>query len=96
MQSEYIEITETIFMDELEEQRNEIKNDENIKEIVEETIQHLNNPVLDLKPIVKKYLTHVQTVRKEGNRFFFSDGEASVADSGLPLTPTLTAPRRDR
>ncbi|MDO7742847.1 MAG: DUF4968 domain-containing protein, partial [Pedobacter sp.] len=65
-------------MDELEEQGNEIKNDENIKEIVEETIQHLNNPVLDLKPIVKKYLTQIQKVQVDGNRFFFSDGEARV------------------
>jgi alpha-glucosidase len=65
-------------MEEFEEKGNEIKDSENIKEIVEETIQHLNNPVLDLKPIVKKYLTQVQTVIKEGNKFFFSDGEARV------------------
>lgn len=65
-------------MEDLGEQGNEIKNNENIKEIVEETIQHLNNPVLDLKPIVKKYLTQIQKVQVEGNRFYFSDGEARV------------------
>jgi len=65
-------------MEEFEKQGNEIKDSENIKEIVEETIQHLNNPVLDLKPIVKKYLTQVHNVNQEGNRFFFSDGEARV------------------
>jgi len=65
-------------MEETAEPGNEIKDNENIKEVVETTIQHLNNPVLALKPIVKKYLTQVQEVRKEGNRFFFSDGEASV------------------
>ncbi|MBB6497903.1 glycoside hydrolase family 31 protein [Pedobacter cryoconitis] len=65
-------------MEETAEPGNELKDNENIKEIVETTIQHLNNPVLALKPIVKKYLTQVQEVRKEGNKFFFSDGEASV------------------
>lgn len=44
----------------------------------EEVIQHLNNPVTDLKPIVKEYLTSVKNVKKEGNKFFFSDGDARV------------------
>ena len=44
----------------------------------EETIQHLNNPVTDLKPIVKQYLTGVKGVKKEGNKFYFSDGNARV------------------
>jgi alpha-glucosidase len=44
----------------------------------EEIIQHLNNPVTDLKPIVKQYLTAVRGVKKEGNKFYFSDGNAKV------------------
>jgi alpha-glucosidase len=44
----------------------------------EEIIQHLNNPVTDLKPIVKQYLTAVRGVKKEGNKFYFSDGNARV------------------
>jgi alpha-glucosidase len=44
----------------------------------EETVQHLNNPVTDLKPIVKQYLTAVKGVKKEGNKFYFSDGSARV------------------
>ncbi|WP_219226653.1 glycoside hydrolase family 31 protein [Pedobacter antarcticus] len=62
----------------MEEPGKEIENKENINEVVEETVQHLNNPVLALKPIVKKYLTPVQKVEQEGNRFYFSDGEAKV------------------
>ena len=65
-------------MEEVNEQGKEIKNNDNIKEIVEETIQHLNNPVTDLQPIVKKYLTAVSQVLSEGNKFFFSDGDARV------------------
>ncbi|RZL54431.1 MAG: DUF4968 domain-containing protein, partial [Pedobacter sp.] len=44
----------------------------------EEVIQHLNNPVANLKPIVKQYLTEVKGVKKEGNKFYFSDGNARV------------------
>lgn len=44
----------------------------------EEIIQHLNNPVTALKPIVKEYLSSVTKVKKEGNRFYFSDGNARV------------------
>ncbi|TCC92204.1 DUF4968 domain-containing protein [Pedobacter frigiditerrae] len=47
-------------------------------ENTEEIIQHLNNPVTDLKPIVKQYLTTVTKVKKEGNKFYFSDGNAKV------------------
>lgn len=46
--------------------------------IEEEIIQHLNNPVANLKPIVKEYLTEVKKVNKENNRFYFSDGNAKV------------------
>ena len=48
------------------------------KEETEELIQHLNNPVTDLKPIVKKYLSGVQKVTAQGNKFFFADGSARV------------------
>jgi alpha-glucosidase len=44
----------------------------------DEIIQHLNNPVTALKPIVKQYLTTVTKVKKEGNKFYFSDGNAKV------------------
>ncbi|RZK15152.1 MAG: DUF4968 domain-containing protein, partial [Pedobacter sp.] len=45
----------------------------------EQEIQHLNNPVdISVKPIVKQYLGAVKKVKKEGNRFYFSDGDAKV------------------
>ncbi len=46
--------------------------------IEDEIIQHLNNPVTNLKPIVKEYLTAVKKVKKENNKFYFSDGNAKV------------------
>lgn len=48
------------------------------RQLEEEAVQHLNNPVTDLQPIVKQYLTSVKGVKKEGNKFYFSDGEAVV------------------
>lgn len=48
------------------------------QQLEEETVQHLNNPVTNLQPIVKQYLTSVKSVKKEGNKFYFSDGEATV------------------
>lgn len=45
---------------------------------LEEGVQHLNNPILNLQPIVKKYLTKVTTVKQEDNFFYFSDGYAKV------------------
>ncbi len=44
----------------------------------EEEFHHLNNPVEGLKPIIKKYLTVPKNVQQEGNKFCFSDGDASV------------------
>ena len=44
----------------------------------EEIFQHVNNPVLGLKPIVKKYLGAPKSVEQKENKFFFSDGEATV------------------
>ena len=46
--------------------------------IEDEIIQHLNNPVTNLKPIVKEYLSDVKKVKKENNKFYFSDGSAKV------------------
>lgn len=56
----------------------EIRDKENIEEIVQEAVQHLNNPVTVLKPIVKRYLSAVSEVKQEGNKFIFSDGNACV------------------
>jgi len=43
-----------------------------------DSIQHVNNPVLDLPTIEKKYLAKVIAHSKEGNAFYFSDGSAKV------------------
>ncbi len=47
-------------------------------EDLEQDIQHLNNPIVGLKPIEKLYLGSVKQVRQEKNKFIFSDGDASV------------------
>jgi alpha-glucosidase len=65
-------------MEEINEQSKEINDNANLNYIEEETMQHLNNPVANLKPIVKKYLTEVQQVVHDGNKFYFSDGDARV------------------
>ncbi len=44
----------------------------------ENEIQHLNNPVIDLSPIVKQYLSRVKGVWQDRNKFYFSDGIAKV------------------
>ncbi|RZK43081.1 MAG: DUF4968 domain-containing protein [Pedobacter sp.] len=49
-----------------------------VDHIEEEIIQHLNNPVANLKPIVKEYLSDVKEVQKDNNKFYFSDGNAKV------------------
>jgi alpha-glucosidase len=67
-----------ILMEEINEQSKELNDNANLNHITEETVQHLNNPVTNLKPIVKKYLTEVQQVVNDGNKFFFSDGDARV------------------
>lgn len=41
-------------------------------------IQHVNNPVLDLPTIEKKYLHQVVGYYKEENKYIFSDGRAKV------------------
>ncbi len=45
---------------------------------LEDGVQHVNNPIVGLEPIVKKYLGTVKDYRQEGNSFFFSDGNAQV------------------
>jgi alpha-glucosidase len=65
-------------MEEINEQSKEIQDNANLNDIEEEAVQHLNNPVTNLKPIVKKYLTAVQQVVHDGNKFYFSDGDARV------------------
>jgi alpha-glucosidase len=65
-------------MEETNEQSKEINDNASEAHIEEEHIQHLNNPVTNLKPIVKKYLTAVQQVVHDGNKFYFSDGDARV------------------
>lgn len=64
-------------MEEINESGKEIINNIDIAD-TEEIIQHLNNPVTDLRPIVKKYLSQVQKVTADGNKFFFADGSARV------------------
>jgi alpha-glucosidase len=46
--------------------------------VEEEVIQHINNPVTGIKPIVKKYLGSVTNVEQQGNCFYFTDGDAKV------------------
>src|SRR5690606_22048761 len=40
--------------------------------------QHVNNPVVGLEPIVKKYLGAVSGYTQSGSNFYFSDGSARV------------------
>lgn len=44
----------------------------------DEDIQHLNNPIVGLEPIVKKYLSSVRSYRQNDDCFYFSDGTAEV------------------
>jgi hypothetical protein len=48
--------------------------------IVEEDIpfQHVNNPAADIKPVIKKYLGVPNHAEQKANKFFFSDGDATV------------------
>lgn len=45
---------------------------------LESDMQHVNNPVVGLEPIVKKYLTAVTEYSQDGNNFYFSDGNSKV------------------
>ncbi len=50
----------------------------NKQQFEEEIVQHLNNPVTSIEPVEKQYLGMVKSVKKEGNRFYFSDGRSTV------------------
>lgn len=45
---------------------------------LESDMQHVNNPVVGLEPIVKKYLTKVTEYTQDGNNYYFSDGTSKV------------------
>jgi alpha-glucosidase len=45
---------------------------------LENDMQHVNNPVVGLEPIEKKYLSAVTQYTQDGNNFYFSDGSAKV------------------
>ena len=44
----------------------------------EEEFHHLNNPAEGIKPIIKKYLGLLTYARQADNKFYFSDGDATV------------------
>src|ERR1700755_2370749 len=44
----------------------------------EEEFHHLNNPAEGIKPIIKKYLGVPDRVSQQGNKFYFTDGDAKV------------------
>lgn len=48
------------------------------EETLESGIQHVNNPVLDLPQIVKKYLQKVVGYTQKDNSYYFTDGSATV------------------
>lgn len=48
------------------------------EESLDDNIQHVNNPVLDLPIIEKKYLRSVAAYQKEGNSYILTDGKARV------------------
>ncbi|TDG36672.1 DUF4968 domain-containing protein [Pedobacter changchengzhani] len=63
----------------MEEQEDPIIDKAEMMDETEDVQQHLNNPVdVSVKPIIKQYLGAVKKVKKEGNRFYFSDGDARV------------------
>ncbi len=45
---------------------------------LEDDLQHINNPVVGLEPIVKKYLSAVKEYVQENNNFYFTDGDSKV------------------
>jgi alpha-glucosidase len=65
-------------MEEITDQNKDNNTITNKQEAADEVVQHLNNPVTDLKPIVKEYLGTVENVFADGNKFFFGDGRARV------------------
>ena len=49
-----------------------------VEQLEEFDIQHVNNPIVGIKPIEKKFLKAVKEVRQDNNKYIFSDGSASV------------------
>jgi len=47
-------------------------------EQLEEGVQHVNNPIIGLKPIEKRYLQTVKEYKQVNNSFYFTDGESTV------------------
>jgi len=47
-------------------------------EQLEEGVQHVNNPIIGLKPIEKRYLQSVKECKQVNNSFYFTDGESTV------------------
>ncbi|HEY0895225.1 MAG TPA: glycoside hydrolase family 31 protein [Sphingobacteriaceae bacterium] len=45
---------------------------------LEDEFHHVNNPVLTVEPVVKKYLTAVKSYTQAQHIFYFSDGDARV------------------
>src|SRR5690606_7714998 len=43
-----------------------------------DNIHHVNNPVLDVPAVEKKYWNAILSYSKQGNVFVFTDGKASV------------------
>ncbi|GGH12723.1 DUF4968 domain-containing protein [Sphingobacterium alkalisoli] len=58
--------------------KQEIASEMVTEESLEGTIQHVNNPVLDLPEIEKRYLRSITGYVKDGNNFVFTDGKAQV------------------
>ena len=57
---------------------NNVQPELTVEELEDDTIQHVNNPIIGLKPIEKVFLGAVKEVRQENNKYIFSDGSASV------------------
>src|ERR1700712_5647063 len=62
----------------MEENTTDPKLDKDILAEDDETFQHVNNPIIGIKPIQKKYLGIPNHADQIGNKFFFTDGEAKV------------------
>jgi alpha-glucosidase len=61
----------------MKDKESEIPHIESIEDL-DKDIQHVNNPIVGLKPIEKKFLGKVVDFRQEDTKFYFSDGEATV------------------
>ncbi|TZF82826.1 glycoside hydrolase family 31 protein [Pedobacter sp. BS3] len=64
-------------MEDKKEITEETQNQYSIEQL-DEGIQHVNNPVVGVQPVEKKYLTAVKEYNQLYNNFYFSDGDARV------------------